>query len=201
MSGLLTYSQHTSHPTAPTTGNHHLYFYSDGKLYRMDSSGTPVEVGAAGGGGATTVRKTADESVTSSTTLQDDDHLFFPIGVSEAWAFEFIVFYTGDAAGDIQFAITVPAGFSLLRWSFLGLSPSLATLPNTTLLYPAITASGTANSFAGTVTGADTMALIKGIVVNGATSGNVKLQWAQNSSNASATTVRSGSYLIANQTT
>lgn len=194
MSGLLTYSQHTSHPIAPTTGNHHLYFYSDGKLYRMDSSGTPVEVGAAAGGGGTThafVRKTADESVTSSATLQSDDALLFAIAASEVWIFEFVIVYTASSTGDIAVALAVPTGFSTLKWYAQGLQGGWSqTQP--------VTASDTTKLFDG-VSGRDDVVTMKGIIVNGATSGNVQFRWAQSASDATATTVRAGSYLMAHQ--
>lgn len=196
MSGLLTYSQYTSHPIAPTVGNHHLYFYSDGKLYRMDSSGTPVEVGAAGGGGGGTthafVRKSADESVTSSATLQNDDVLLFAIAASEVWIFEFVIVYTASSTGDIAVALAVPTGFSTLKWYGQGLIAAAwsQTQP--------VTASDTQKLFDG-VGGRDDVVTMKGIIVNGATSGNVQFRWAQSVSDATATTVRAGSYLMAHQ--
>lgn len=194
MSGLLTLSQHTSHPAIPTTGNEHLYFYSDGKLYRMEEDGVPVEVGpAAAGGGPTTVYKTADESVTSSTTLQDDNDLFFAIGASEVWAFEFVLFVSGSTTGDMSVTLTVPTGFTRLIWSALGDDNGGFDSSSH------VSASGTTAVLAGFGTGK--VAVLKGSISNGATPGNVLLRWAQNVSDVTAITIKAGSYLVAHNIT
>jgi hypothetical protein len=58
------------------------------------------------------------------------------------------------------------------------------------------TASGGAG-FGVSASATATMILLKGVVVNGATPGNVQLVWAQNTSNGTATIVLANSYLTA----
>lgn len=144
----------------------------------------------------TFVRKTATESVTSSTVLQDDDALLFAVAANEVWIFEMFLVVFGDTTGDIKFAITVPAGATLLWGQFALDTGANNRLGN--LNAQAVGVSGTANLplEAGNVISA---VLLKGTVVNGATAGNVVLQWAQAVSNAVATEVRANSYLIAHK--
>lgn len=44
-----------STPSNPSAGYRKLYFKSDGKLYKLDSSGTETEIGAGSGGGVNTI--------------------------------------------------------------------------------------------------------------------------------------------------
>jgi hypothetical protein len=141
--------------------------------------------------GTISKRKTADESVTSSTTLQDDDHLTLPIGANEEWT----VAYDLDAGtalhfGGIKIAATVPSGATM------NLTGSAVCDANTCF------SGRTATSGIAAITmtpGIDNNATIRMTlwVLNGATPGNVTLQWAQNTSNATATTVRKGSFMQA----
>ncbi len=143
------------------------------------------------------VRKTADQSVLNSTTLVNDTALFFVIAAGEAWAFEFSLWYTGSTTGDIKIALTVPTGFSALRWTALG-QPTTATAAGAPTQANTVTASGTAVAFGALGTTVFTHILVKGYVLNGTTAGNVQLQFAQNALDAtSATTMQDGSYLIA----
>lgn len=137
------------------------------------------------------VRKTADETVNNSTTLQDDDSLLFAIAANEIWVAEFNVFALGDATADIKFAVTTPAGATLMTAAF---QPSNTTTAiNSSVL---VTASGT--NLGGP--GANANGMLYRVVVsvaNGATAGNVTLQWAQTVQTVADTTVKAGSFLIA----
>lgn len=143
------------------------------------------------------LRKTADESVTSSVVLQNDDHLFFSIAANEIWIVQFALFYQAAQAGDLQVAWTVPAGCTGIHG---GQAPATTTTDgtNTTMWTRPQTSFATALLLGGdgaancTLLGAATF-------VNGATAGTVQLQWAQNTSSATATTVRANSYLLAHR--
>lgn len=148
--------------------------------------------------GIVLARKTADESVAASTTLQDDDELKFTIAANETWAFEGQVLVSGDIAGDIAIAFTVPAGATIL-WSGVGTGILPGSTDHTSLVAKEANASGTSITF-GCLSTADpnyANILVRGIVVNGATAGTVQMQWAQRVSNATATIVLANSYLLA----
>lgn len=149
------------------------------------------------GAGATLVRKTADESVTSSAVLQNDNHLLFAIAASDVWIGRFVLKVTGSTAGDISFDVTVPAGAG--GWySVIGPSRSNTTLEGDALIQARDFGSGAGS--AGLIGGSSpTLVVVQFYVANGATPGNVQLQWCQRVSDATATTVLTGSHLIAHE--
>jgi hypothetical protein len=63
---ILTFDDQSSTPSNPSSGNYKLYFKTDGKIYKLDSSGTEAEVGASSFSAITFVSKTADYTLTSS---------------------------------------------------------------------------------------------------------------------------------------
>ena len=139
------------------------------------------------------VRKTSDQSVTSSTVLVNDSVLVLPVGVSEIWHFTFFVVYTGASTGDIKIAFTFPSGGDI-RMSLIGRNAagtvvdqnfSTTTSPTSSIDFAA----------AGT-TFANTLPLT-GVFVNGGTGGNLQMQWAQQTSDATATIVKANSTLWA----
>lgn len=137
-------------------------------------------------------RKSADESVTSSTALQDDDHLVFAIGANEKAAADFHLYVNPSAPpGGLKVAITVPSGATLLVMAVAvatgGATPSFGAGETTT--------SGAALSMAGS--GNLSQVHLHVIVINGSTPGNVQLQWAQSTSDVTATTLKANSYLVA----
>ncbi len=135
------------------------------------------------------IRKTADESVTSNTTLQDDDHLLFNIAVNEVWYVEYVLFGTDAAGFDFKFTVAVPSGATGKWWDVGQVS--------------VLTAGGvlTGTSFGTTISidtgAADKYILLYAYVFNGATAGQVKLQWAQTASEAGAATLYANSFLRA----
>jgi hypothetical protein len=127
-----------------------------------------------GVGATQTVYKAADESVTSSITVQDDDHLFFTVVAGEVYIFEGMI--TTNAG---------PGGF---RGNFNG--PALTRLEakyvdssNDSRL------SSYSSSFGLTGSGGHLKGLIECSV-----SGTVNFQWAQSISDASASTLKAGSW-------
>jgi hypothetical protein len=128
--------------------------------------------------------KATDETVASSTTLQDDNVLLFAIAASETWAFRFVLhLLSASATPDFKYTIAVPSGAT---GNFFDM------LANTVV---AFAATSTVDLAAATAK----VLVIEGSVTNGATAGNVKLQWAQNTSDATATAVKAFSNLTAKQ--
>jgi len=145
------------------------------------------------------VRKTALETVNNTAVLQNDDHLFFNVVAGKTYSFEFnLLFACASSAAGAKLALTFPAG--TMAWSVIGRAPDGAAGSAGIGAFSALynPASGTALSVgvpapAGGVTHAT--ARIKGTFVC-TTTGQVRLQWAQNVATASNTDLAIGSELI-----
>ncbi len=139
--------------------------------------------------------KTADETVNNSgvpptqntgATLQNDDQLFFSIGANETWNFRFVIQANVPATPDLKFAVTAPGGATCKVGA-----------------YDVDSANTYGNLACGAATGimtgltADDVYEVTGTIINGATPGNVTLQWSQNTANAANVTVRQGSFVEA----
>jgi hypothetical protein len=134
-------------------------------------------------------RKTADQSVTSSTVLVDCTTLALTVAANEVWLCEWSVVYQAGTVGDLKVAFTFPTAgeviFDAQAWPDSGGTLNLSS-------FYATTSPTTSRSFFGD--GANRHPLrIQGIYVNGANAGTVQLQFAQNTSDGSATTVKANS--------
>lgn len=136
------------------------------------------------------VRKTADQTVNNSTTLVNDDHLLLALGANEVWAFHLCPLVNSGATPDIKFGWTVPSGASGY-WNYTGQNAGATTTNTFDIITGGTNARG---GFAGSLP-----FVLHGIVICGATAGNLQFQWAQNTANASDTKVLTNSYLIATQ--
>lgn len=139
------------------------------------------------------VVKSADESVTSSTVLQDDNELFAGMLANTDYSFEAFLMANvaaGGGNGGLKIAFDVPASASL-AWQGLHSTGTSA---------PSSFAVNTTDDGASTVLNLSDNELrwvrVVGSVRVGATAGNLVFRWAQNSSSATASTVKAGSYLI-----
>lgn len=135
------------------------------------------------------VRKTADESVTSSTTLQNDNELALSIDATGTYVFDLFVIAqsAANSAGDIKIGFTNPTG----TLYFVGFGPHNA----------AASSSENGEWIAnfdptpyGTTTSPGVGIYMHGLLIATAT-GTLQMRWAQNSSNANATTIKAGSHM------
>ncbi|MBI2049324.1 hypothetical protein HYT32_00190, partial [Candidatus Roizmanbacteria bacterium] len=135
--------------------------------------------------------KSADESVANST-MQDDNELLFAVGTSETWAIDSNLVYTtgGSSSPDIKVAVNGPASSTCV---YGVMSHAVATATNQN--FGEISTCDTAVALATTATG-ERQVFIKGSVVTAGSTGNIAIRWAQNTSNATATVVETGSYLL-----
>ena len=135
--------------------------------------------------------KTADESVTSSATIQDDDHLSFSVNANETWELSGEI--QADNASnnvDIKVAFQLPTSASMRIYT-TGIQDAGGN---------AIQGNGLLSTSNTTKTmqingGVSTLITFRGIFITGSNAGAVKFRWAQGTSNASTTTVRSFSYM------
>ncbi len=135
----------------------------------------------------------------SQVTLAADPDLAITIPLANAaYEVEAVLFASSaaNAAGDIQYQFTYPAGASLSLQT-LGPHNSLASgsQADGEWFFVALDSASpsTAVPVGASVAGAG--AVLKGRLTVGATTGSLVLWWAQQTSNASATTLLAGSYL------
>lgn len=132
------------------------------------------------------VRKLSDESISSNAVLQDDDELVLPVAANTVYEMDCFVRYSSGTTPDIKFAWTFPAG-ALMRYSGIVYPVAGAT---TIFQFVQTDTIGCEGSTSG-----PGVARFAGTVITSATSGSLRLQWAQNTSTASATIVQQHSYL------
>lgn len=141
-------------------------------------------------GVTTAAIKPADTSRSATVALADDPHLAIPIGANETYAiFGMFKSSSTSATPDIKIAFTVPAGAAMdIIYHSNG-----GTL--TTFASAALRDSGQPSPPIAIGASIINLIMFQGTVVNGSTPGFLKMQWAQNTSNATATTVTAGSYI------
>lgn len=145
------------------------------------------------------VRRTADHAgITSSTTLADDGVLQLAVAANSVYVLQAMIVYTASAAGDIKLGWSGPSG-ATLTWTPCGLTTTTSASAGSVRL-PSKTISDTDIPGAVDVSTPVT-ALPTGLLVVGATAGTFKLQWAQGTSDATATVVKAGSYLMLTRAT
>lgn len=148
-----------------------------------------------------TVQKTADESVTSSTTLQNDNHLLVSVLTSAQYEIIVRLAVNGGASGDFKMAWTMPAGVTGQRFSAGPAVSSATSTADTTVRASGLTSSFTTEINYGVFSTGQLSFIEETLyVVTAGTAGTVQLQWAQNASSATATTVVAGSYITVRRT-
>ena len=130
----------------------------------------------------------ANQVVNNSTTLVDIPQLEINVDAYERVLFRFNVFFNTAAAADFKYQVAIPGSPTLYRQLTEGLAPddsaydlAIASASN------AVPLSGAAN--------ANGYVRITGVLQNGANAGQLKLQFAQVTGDASDTTVYAGSFL------
>lgn len=135
------------------------------------------------------VIKPADQSVTSSTTLVNDTALSLPLAVALAtYLFKCYLDYEGGTLGssDLKFEWVVPSG-ATMRYGKVYVDTS-----GTQWCGQGGAAGGT-NAVGTNGAGNLHSVLMTGSLVVSSTTGTLQLEWAQNTSNATATIVHAGS--------
>ena len=143
-------------------------------------------------GGVLVKNKTVSESINSSTALQNDDHLFVDLPAGQTWIIDgFLRVVTTSNQPDFKFAFTVPSGATMTAGFHVNENA-------TNILAGALTVSGQSQTVDLT-SNASSILIYKIMIVNGANAGSFRIQWAQNTSNATDVTVLSGSFFIASR--
>jgi hypothetical protein len=129
--------------------------------------------------------KTLGQTVNNSTTLVNDTDLVLPMVANAIYRFECYAISNSNATADWKCTWAVPSG-TTMSYYCIG--------------YTTADVFGLFHSNAGTTQqigggGADRGTLMRGTVSVSSTPGNLQLQWAQNTLNASNTIVQAQSYL------
>lgn len=147
------------------------------------------------------VHKTADESVISSTTVQNDNHLLVSVAANAEYEIVTQLGVTGSAAGDIKTRWTIPSGATTQRFCRGPDTSSTGSTAATTIRCVALTNGHATEINYGLFSTSDLSWIEERMyVVVAGTAGVVQLQWAQNASTATNTTVKAGSYITVRRT-
>lgn len=141
-------------------------------------------------------RKTADETVNNSAVMQDDDHLVIAVGANETWRIQGLLHVATGLTPDFKAQFTVPAGATYLGM-FFGSTTSASAGNLNSMARGLSLAAAAAADLGGVGTGFTLPVVVSGVLVVGGTAGNLTLQWAQNTQDASDTKVLTNSWLEA----
>lgn len=139
-------------------------------------------------GGFTLIQKTSDETIQSDDTFGADSELKFAMAANTTYSIKINVGFNTSATADIKFELDGPASPTNVAYSGERTATSGTDASINGVAY------NTAHAITGTATGAG-HAFFMVIVQNGANTGDFSLRWAQNTSDASNTTVLKGSTL------
>lgn len=137
-------------------------------------------------------RKTINESVTSSTVMQDDDALTVTVEASAEYWMQLFMIYSAGTAERIKYQWSAPAS-ATMDWN-IGAADS-SVLAAKGIGWFGLSTMATVDSIGAAGTGTQMVAACFGLLRVSATSGTLKLQWAQNTSGVNATTIYAGSFL------
>lgn len=129
-------------------------------------------------------RKTVDESL-QNNTLQNDDELFVSLEANATYRITADLINNSGTTPDISFAWTIPTG-ATGSWTIGALVGGVSYFGTLTW----------ANTAAIDGTGADNFSQVTGTIVT-TTAGTLQLRWAQTTTNATNTTVKANSLLVA----
>jgi hypothetical protein len=134
------------------------------------------------------VVKPSNQTVNNSSTLVNDNALVLPVASNSVYDFQLRLIYNSLATPGFKFHFTLPAGGTMSYTSHLKSGGTFQLFVNNDASTPS--ADGVA---------ADAAILVVGEIFIAGTPGNVTLQWAQSTANASNTIVASNSTFKARQ--
>ena len=153
-----------------------------------------------------TARKTADTSITASATTVADPHLQFEVEANGVYIWNAMIVYDGHIDGDLNVDFTAPSG-SAGEWGGAGAGrPVTGASATPTLRIDTAGVSGylirtetsdvsAARSYGCLGVGTTLSLLLAGVLRVGSTGGTFSLDWAQQASHATATTLYTDSYM------
>ena len=143
------------------------------------------------------IKKAATESVTSSTTLQNDDDFVVTLAANQIYKISLHVVATGAAAGDIKIAWAVTSTVTAKTNRHSDGPGTSTTDSGNSAAQRASGAHGLTTSVTYGTDGTNGSKIVEDFLIDGgASGGTLTMQWAQNTSSGTATTVNSNSFLL-----
>jgi hypothetical protein len=151
-------------------------------------------------------RRSSDATKTSTATVVDDTQITFSVDASCTYEFRGMCKYSGGTTGDFKMGFSFPTG-SLGEWTGLG-NGTTVFAPNGTAIQSNATSTGgymvrtestdiaATRAYGGVSTSDEFCVQYRGILRTSTTAGTFALQWAQNNSEAVATTLYADSYMV-----
>lgn len=155
---------------------------------------------------AQVTRKTADTAKTSDATTAADPHLQFSVEANGVYIWNALIIYDGHIDGDLNIDFTAPTG-SAGEWGGMGAGrPVTGASATPTLRIDTAGVSGymvrtetsdvtSARSYGCLGAGTTLSLILSGTLRVGSTAGTFSLDWAQQASHATATTLFTDSYM------
>jgi hypothetical protein len=131
------------------------------------------------------VRKTSVQVVNNSTNPTADNQLVMPVAANAVYKVHLYLVYNSNATADFKYDFSQPTGASYANWTYIG--------GNAANFQTLVAPLGAVTALNGT--GGDAPANAWGIFATSSTPGNLWVRWAQNTANASDTSVKPGSFL------
>lgn len=144
------------------------------------------------------VEKSADQQAVSSTTNANDNALLVPVETNAKYVLSGMLLYSARSDTDIKMGWTVPSGASLDWIAHAQIQAGTTGIASSGIVVDRQIHGNTAFPLGGAAAENTTYmtATLSGRLVTGGTAGNLQLNWAQISSNAVASIMRAGSWLL-----
>lgn len=138
--------------------------------------------------------KTTNQGVTSSTALVNDNDLQVAVVANAVYRYELVLYYDGDAAGDLKVSHTVPSGTTML-----GTIVSLPSTASTVQDLQIESWTGSSKQIGCLASGSPWTMTFTGLLTTSSTAGSLIVLFAQDTSNGTATRLLVGSYILLRQ--
>jgi len=136
------------------------------------------------------VRKGGTQSISSNTTLQADNDLFVPVEANAIYTVWAMILYGGPAGADLKLLFRTPTS-----GSFTAMAHSLTSTAAAQTDGQNLPVSGNSSDIYGTLGAGTQLFIVLGTLTTAGTAGNFAVEWAQNTSNATAVQVFGNSFL------
>ncbi|MFJ5802673.1 hypothetical protein [Streptomyces decoyicus] len=182
------------YPTRPHPGQ--VMYLTDADLFvygRPDGTVAPLILGTGAGGFA---RKSGDTSRTNTVAMSADPHLSVPVATNSTYTVDAYLIYQSGTLGDFNVALAGPTS-SDGSWSAVGygrdVPAAVATQGHTIRMNPNNIQSVQPRSYGGDTV--DETLHLRGILRTAGTAGSLAVQWSQAAADATATIMRTDSWL------
>jgi len=178
--------------TAPDTN---LYRNSAGELKTDGKLTVGGDFAVTGIGSTKTAVKTGDQTKNASTTYTNDTELQIALPANSTWMLDGLLIYSSSATADAKVDLSVPASATYYL-ATNGLDPAGTTAAGS-IDRGVVTNGDGGGGMSGRGVGTTTKnaAMIRATVIVAGTAGNLNIQWAQRTSDATNTVLFRGSWI------